>query len=61
MESSISQSAQQKHYSNNKINILTYYKSYYQENKEKLKQKRRDRYSTQKSLRQSQIIIQAVN
>jgi hypothetical protein len=61
MEDSISQSAQMKHYYNNKINVLTYYKSYYQDNKEKLKQKRRDRYRTQKALRQSQTVVQAVH
>jgi hypothetical protein len=34
-----------KHYYKNKENILTYYHSYYQQNKERIKQQRRERYA----------------
>jgi hypothetical protein len=34
-----------KHYYKNKENVLSYYHSYYQQNKERIKQQRRDRYA----------------
>ena len=45
------QSIKMKHYYKNKDNILAYYKSYYQMNKEKLKRQRRERYARQRNQR----------
>jgi len=45
------QSAQMKHYYKNKENVLAYYHSYYQLNKERIKQQRRDRYASQRTQR----------
>lgn len=45
------QSAVMRHYYKNKENILNYYHSYYQQNKEAIKQQRRDRYARQKAQR----------
>ena len=39
-----------KHYYKNKTNVLAYYKSYYQLNKEHLKEKRNARYAAKKLL-----------
>ena len=43
------QTPQMKHYYKNKEKVLSYYKSYYEKNKEALKQKRRERYVIQKA------------
>lgn len=43
------QSAQMKHYYKNKENVLAYYQSYYQQNKERIKQQRRERYASQQA------------
>jgi hypothetical protein len=41
------QSAAMRHYYKNKENVLAYYHSYYQINKERIKQQRRARYARQ--------------
>jgi hypothetical protein len=51
MDSTVTQSAQLKHYYKNKENVLAYYHSYYQQNKERIKQQRRDRYASQQAKR----------
>ena len=45
------QSAAMRHYYKNKENVLAYYHSYYQQNKECIKQQRRERYARQRAQR----------
>lgn len=53
------QSAAMRHYYKNKENVLAYYHSYYQLNKERIKQQRRARYAGQRAQRTANDFIEA--
>ena len=54
------QSSKMKHYYKNKENILSYYHAYYQLNKEKIKQQRRDRYASQRAQRTANDFVENI-